>query len=90
MMFIVLFKKHFLLFVCYAPVKRKKGNMKSLLKNPILFVSQTDCIALPHLSPSMGLSQRPQSHTLSLAGYLLLPGPRHSPQREQLEYECDH
>lgn len=51
---------------------------------------QTDYMALPHLSASLGLSQRPWSHTLSLAGYLPLPRPRHSLQREQLEYECDH
>ncbi len=73
------------------PVSRNKAPW-ILFKNTLasLFVIQTDYMALPHLSSALGLSQRPWSHTLSLAGYLPLPRPRHSLQREQLEFECDH
>lgn len=47
-------------------------------------------IRQPHLFTCLALSRRPWSHTLSLTGYLSLPRPRHSPQREQSEFECAH
>lgn len=73
------------------PVSRNKAKSNLYKKYfATLFVIQTDCMALPHLSSALGLSQRPWSHTLSLAGYLPLPRPRHSLQRKQLEFECDH